>query len=167
MLANHVVQCRRNAFLEGSLAWKNASGTRKELPRPTAWGNFEPLIFVKPNTARQMNTFSNKTYNNTTTGLSELNINTTDFCSIFHTKKTITQEDAQKRVGPWFKDEFSKWESEKENEPRFWTWYYNKYFPGTASSIIDCKLDDKCSVSSWLILTFKALTELSSACSLS
>jgi hypothetical protein len=73
--------------------------------------------------------------------------------SFFHTKKTITQKEAQERVGPWFKDEFSKWQSEKEKEPRFWTWYYNKYFPGTASSIIDCKLDDKCSVSSWMILT--------------
>ncbi|KAG9513442.1 hypothetical protein KCV07_g8802, partial [Aureobasidium melanogenum] len=87
---------------------------------------------------------SNTIYTNRTTGTSVTN-DTTDFCKIFHDKKSITVQEAQEKVGPWFRDEFNKWESEKESEPRFWTWYYNKYFPNTASSIIDCKLDSTCS----------------------
>jgi hypothetical protein len=116
------------------------------------------LISVQAQSIRATSTFSNKTYTNATVGLAGHDTNT---------KRTIAQQEAQERVGPWFQDEFSKWESEKEKEPRFWTWYYNKYFPGTANSVIDCKLDDKCSVSSWATLTSSLSSHLSPACSLS
>lgn len=47
------------------------------------------------------NTSNIRPYTNVTTDPPDSNT-TTDFCKIFHNKKTITQEEAESKVGPWF-----------------------------------------------------------------
>ncbi|THV83707.1 hypothetical protein D6D29_03681, partial [Aureobasidium pullulans] len=79
-------------------------------------------------------------------GLSALAHGQTEFCESFKRNRHITTEEAEEQVGPWFQDQFDEWESSyKDEEPRFWSWFHHKYAPGTAETILDCKLDGTCS----------------------
>jgi len=71
-----------------------------------------------------------------------------ELCDSFKENRYITTEEAQEQLGPWFEGEFNEWESShKDEQPRFWSWFHQKYSPGSTDSILDCKLDGPCSVS--------------------
>ncbi|KAI4731246.1 hypothetical protein E4T49_00779 [Aureobasidium sp. EXF-10728] len=78
--------------------------------------------------------------------LLELVRGSSELCESFAEKRYITKEEAEQEVGPWFQTQFEEWESShKATEPEFWTWFHQKYSPGTTESILSCKLSGTCS----------------------
>ncbi|KAI4722614.1 hypothetical protein E4T48_01066 [Aureobasidium sp. EXF-10727] len=69
-----------------------------------------------------------------------------ELCESFEERRYMTKEEAEQEVGPWFQTQFEEWESShKATEPKFWTWFHQKYSPGTTDSILSCKLSGTCS----------------------
>jgi hypothetical protein len=69
-------------------------------------------------------------------------------CESLKQKRHISSEEAKEKVGPWFEGQFNEWhKSHRVQEPRFWSWFAQKYAPSAADSILDCKLASACSVS--------------------
>lgn len=71
-----------------------------------------------------------------------------ELCDSFETNRYISAREAKDELGPWFRNQFDEWKtSHVSAEPRFWSWFHQKYSPGTTDSILSCKLSGTCSVS--------------------
>lgn len=73
-----------------------------------------------------------------------------ELCDSFETKRYLTAQEVKDELGPWFRTQFDEWKSEHAAaEPRFWSWFHQKYSPGMTDSILSCKLSGTCSVSNF------------------
>ncbi|KAH0335552.1 hypothetical protein KCU81_g8954, partial [Aureobasidium melanogenum] len=69
-----------------------------------------------------------------------------ELCDSFETKRYLTAQEVKDELGPWFRTQFDEWKTDhKESEPRFWSWFHQKYSPGMTESILSCKLSGTCS----------------------
>ncbi|KAI4741972.1 hypothetical protein E4T50_07599 [Aureobasidium sp. EXF-12298] len=68
-----------------------------------------------------------------------------ELCDSFETKRYLTAQEVKDELGPWFRTQFDEWKSEHAAaEPRFWSWFHQKYSPVTTDSILSCKLSGTC-----------------------
>ncbi|KAG9664009.1 hypothetical protein KCU64_g957, partial [Aureobasidium melanogenum] len=69
-----------------------------------------------------------------------------ELCDSFETKRYLTAQEVKDELGPWFRTQFDEWKTDHAAaEPRFWSWFHQKYSPGMTDSILSCKLSGTCS----------------------